>query len=184
MEQKNRGCSAAVPLCFSAPEPGSGKRTFPDRKKGGIMRLGGTIAGTFSGPEEWEDLLVRSHFRAVTAPFTCRTPREEIAAYCAACKRHDVLIAEIGVWKNIFDPDPEAAKAALDLRKASWLWRMNSAFSAASILRERKAPPAGMPPIRRILQTKRTPELSAAFARSWIMLLRSAPSTRWSPCPG
>ena len=81
------------------------------------MLLGGTIAGNWSGPEEWEKLLVRSHFKAVTAPFDCRTPRAERDAYRAACDRHGVVIAEVGVWKNIFDPDPEAAKAALDFAK-------------------------------------------------------------------
>ena len=77
------------------------------------MRLGGTVAGRYASPAEWEELLVRSRFRAVTAPFSCGTPRAETDAYLAACGRHDVVIAEVGVWKNIFDPDPEAAKAAL-----------------------------------------------------------------------
>ena len=81
------------------------------------MLLGGTVAGRFSCPEEWEDLLVRSRFKAVTAPFTCRTPRAEIDAYRAVCDKHGVVIAEIGVWKNVFDPDPEAARAALEFAK-------------------------------------------------------------------
>ena len=77
------------------------------------MLLGGTVAGAFSDPEEWEELLVRSRFRAITAPFTFRTPRKETEAYLAACERHGVMIAEIGVWKNLFDPDPAAAQEAL-----------------------------------------------------------------------
>ena len=77
------------------------------------MLLGGTIAGRYASPAEWEDLLVRSRFRAVTAPFHCSTPRAETDAFRAACDRHDVVIAEVGVWKNLFDPDPEAAAAAL-----------------------------------------------------------------------
>ena len=77
------------------------------------MLLGGTVAGRYAGPEEWEQLLVRSRFKAVTAPFDCRTPRKETDAYRSVCDRHGVLIAEIGVWKNIFDPDPLAAKEAL-----------------------------------------------------------------------
>ena len=76
------------------------------------MLLGGTIAGPYAGPEEWEELLVRSRFRAVTAPFNMYTPRKETEAYCAACERHGVVIAEIGVWKNLFDPDPAAAAEA------------------------------------------------------------------------
>ena len=78
------------------------------------MRLGGTVSGNFSGPEEWERLLVKSRFRAVTAPFNCDTPESETDAYCAACERHDVLIAEVGVWNNVFDPDPARAAAAVE----------------------------------------------------------------------
>ncbi len=81
------------------------------------MRLGGTIAGEWSSPEEWEALLVRSRFRAVTAPFNYRTPKDEISAYRDICERHGVLIAEIGVWKNVFDPDPAKAAEALDYAK-------------------------------------------------------------------
>ncbi len=81
------------------------------------MLLGGTVAGRYTSPEEWEDLLVRSRFKAVTAPFACGTPRKETDAFRAACDRHGVVIAEIGVWKNVFDPDPEAARAALEFAK-------------------------------------------------------------------
>ena len=77
------------------------------------MLLGGTVAGPYSGPEEWEKLLVRSRFKAVTAPFDMYTPRREIDAYRGICERHGVVIAEIGVWKNLFDPDPAAAGKAL-----------------------------------------------------------------------
>ncbi|MBR6165014.1 MAG: sugar phosphate isomerase/epimerase [Clostridia bacterium] len=81
------------------------------------MLLGGTVAGRCSGPEEWEQLLIRSRFRAVTAPFSMYTPETEISAYCAACDRHEVVIAEVGVWRNLFDPDPAAAAEALAYAK-------------------------------------------------------------------
>lgn len=45
------------------------------------MLLGGTIAGSWSTPKEWEALLARSRFKAVTAPFDCHTPRAEVDAY-------------------------------------------------------------------------------------------------------
>ena len=76
------------------------------------MLLGGTVAGSYAGPEEWEKALIRSRFRAVTAPFTMFTPRKETDAYRAACERNGVVIAEIGVWRNLFDPDPAAAAEA------------------------------------------------------------------------
>ena len=81
------------------------------------MLLGGTIAGQWASPEEWEALLVKSRFKAVTAPFSCRTERDEINAYRRICDKHGVVIAEIGVWKNLFDPNPAAAAEALDYAK-------------------------------------------------------------------
>ncbi len=81
------------------------------------MLLGGTVAGAFRNPEEWEKLLAASRFKAVTAPFSCLTPREEIAAYCAAAHRQGAVIAEIGVWKNLFDPDPGKAAEAMAYAK-------------------------------------------------------------------
>ena len=81
------------------------------------MLLGGTVAGAFSGPKEWEALLIASRFKAVTAPFNCHTPRAEIDAYCDIAARHHVKIAELGIWKNLFDPDPAAAAQNLDYAK-------------------------------------------------------------------
>ncbi|MBQ8110752.1 MAG: sugar phosphate isomerase/epimerase [Clostridia bacterium] len=78
------------------------------------MLLGGTVAGPFAGPGEWEQLLIRSGFKAVTAPFDCRTPRGEVDAYREICLKHGVRIAEIGVWKNVFDADPARAAEAKD----------------------------------------------------------------------
>ena len=81
------------------------------------MLLGGTVTGNYSGPGEWEKLLVASRFKAVTAPFNCRTPREETDAYCRIIRKHGVRIAEIGVWKNLMDPDPEKAAEAMAYAK-------------------------------------------------------------------
>ena len=81
------------------------------------MLLGGTVAGSYSSPAEWEKLLIASHFKAITAPFSCRTPRNEIREYCEIIQLHQVRIAEIGVWKNLLDPDPEKAAEAMAYAK-------------------------------------------------------------------
>ena len=77
------------------------------------MRLGGTVVGSWETPEQWETLLAQTRFRAVTAPFDCRTPKDEVARYLEICARHDVAIAEVGVWRNPFDPDPQQAAGNL-----------------------------------------------------------------------
>lgn len=66
------------------------------------MRLGGTVC--CNDPAKWEDALIASRFRAITAPFTCESSLEEIDRYCEIVLRHDVQIAEVGVWRNPFDP--------------------------------------------------------------------------------
>ena len=81
------------------------------------MLLGGTVAGAYSSIAEWEEGLKRSGFRAITAPFSCRTPKEETDEYCRVIRRHSVRIAEIGVWKNTMDPDERTAKEAMAFAK-------------------------------------------------------------------
>ena len=81
------------------------------------MLLGGTVAGHYSTPEEWEQLLKQSRFKAVTAPFTCHTPEAEIEGYVSAAQLQGAVIAEVGVWRNLFDPDPYKAAANMDYAK-------------------------------------------------------------------
>ncbi|MBR3107567.1 MAG: TIM barrel protein [Clostridia bacterium] len=81
------------------------------------MLLGGTVAGRYSTPEEWEQLLAKSRFKAVTAPFNCQTPEAEIERYVSAARRQGVVIAEAGVWRNLFDPDPDKATANMNYAK-------------------------------------------------------------------
>lgn len=74
------------------------------------MRLGGSVC--FGHISEFEEKLVSSRFRAVTAPFNCETPRAEREQYLEILRRHDVLVAEAGVWRNPFDR--EKGEANLD----------------------------------------------------------------------
>ena len=82
------------------------------------MLLGGTVAGHWEGPEQWEALLAASHFKAVTAPFNCHTARSDADAYCGIARKHGAVIAEVGVWKNLFDPDPRKAAENMAYAKA------------------------------------------------------------------
>ena len=86
------------------------------------MRLGGTVC--YRDISEFEEKLVASRFRAITAPFTCETPREEIDRYLEIIRKHDVLIAEVGVWRNPFDRETGRANleyAARQLKLADEL---------------------------------------------------------------
>ena len=79
------------------------------------MRLGGTVC--CGSPAEWEAKLVASGFRAITAPFTCETPAEEIRRLCGIAEKHDAVIAEVGVWRNPFDRAEGAANLDYAVRQ-------------------------------------------------------------------
>ena len=79
------------------------------------MRLGGTVC--CEHPAEWENRLVQSGFRAITAPFTCDTPREETERLLRIIEKHDTVIAEIGVWRNPFDPAEGSANLDYAVRQ-------------------------------------------------------------------
>ena len=79
------------------------------------MRLGGTVC--CDHPAEWENRLVQSGFRAITAPFTCDTPREETERLLRIIEKHDTVIAEVGVWRNPFDPAEGSANLDYAVRQ-------------------------------------------------------------------
>lgn len=81
------------------------------------MILGGTIVGPYHSMEEFERLLVQSRFKAITAPFNCRTDPAMIDAYMKILSKHNVSIAEVGVWNNPLDPDKAAAADAIAYAK-------------------------------------------------------------------
>ena len=82
------------------------------------MKLGGTIIGPWDSVSQWEEMLLASRFKAIAAPFDCRTPRKEADAYCEIAQKHGVTIAEVGVWKNLMDPDEARAKENTAYAKA------------------------------------------------------------------
>ena len=75
------------------------------------IRLGGPIYLKSDDPRE----LAREHRRLGYAAAYCpATELKNAPAVEAAFKAENVLIAEVGAWKNMLDPDPAARKANLD----------------------------------------------------------------------
>jgi len=80
------------------------------------MRLGGPVFG-FTDPESWVREVKRWEYRAAYCPVGEDTPAAEVEAYVAAAQKADILIAEVGVWNNALDPDPEKRRANLERAK-------------------------------------------------------------------
>jgi len=75
------------------------------------MRLGGAVFYNGKDPEEYALAHVAKGFKAAVCPWWLPTDKpEEIEAFKAAMKKHDIRIAEVGAWCNPLDPNPEVAE--------------------------------------------------------------------------
>jgi hypothetical protein len=74
------------------------------------IRLGAPVSVPGGDP----DALAQAHrakgYRAAYCPDIRLDDRERIRATVEAFARHDVVIAEVGRWVNLLDPDPEARR--------------------------------------------------------------------------
>src|SRR5438477_4730774 len=99
--RKMLGCLAAVPI-------------VPARGSGRPVRLGGPIFLRSDDPRE----LAREHRRlgysAAYCPDAESTDTVKIQAIRDAFAAENVVVAEVGAWKNMLDPDAAARKANLE----------------------------------------------------------------------
>lgn len=83
------------------------------------MRLGGPIFSKTESPESWAEAVAKSGYRAAYCPVGPEADNDTVAAYAAAARKADLVIAEVGAWSNPLSPDAATAKAALGKCKAS-----------------------------------------------------------------
>ena len=70
------------------------------------MRLGISKSLPAESAEEWAAKHAALGLKAVNFPKKYDAPDKLIDEYVQACKDHDLVIAEVGAWKNVMDPDP------------------------------------------------------------------------------
>jgi len=76
------------------------------------MRLGGNVTPVEQGPEAWTAAVRAKGYRAAYCPLPPGTLSTIVTTYRAAASDADIVIAEVGVWKNPLSPDPAEASAA------------------------------------------------------------------------
>lgn len=81
------------------------------------MRFGGPILKPFNSPGEWLALVKEMNYTAVYFPVDHTAPDALIDEYAALARENDLLIAEIGVWRNTLSSDPAELKTAMDYAK-------------------------------------------------------------------
>ena len=101
-------------------------------------------------------VLAKAHrdlgYRAAYAPGDLSvTETDRIAGLIREFARQDVVIAEVGAWKNMLDPDPEKRRQNLDTSPGSWPSRKYSARGIVSTSPDRMIQTSGTEKTRGIL---------------------------------
>ncbi len=78
------------------------------------MRLGISSALTHSTPEEWAEKQVKLGCSSVVFPVNCDAGEAVIDAYAKAAKENDLMIAEVGIWRNAIAADPAERQKNMD----------------------------------------------------------------------
>jgi sugar phosphate isomerase/epimerase len=78
------------------------------------IRLGGPLFTKTENPDDWIKALKVYGYRAAYCPVDISASQEEIKAYKNAAKKADIIISEVGVWKNPISPDESERKEALE----------------------------------------------------------------------
>ena len=76
------------------------------------MRIGLSSALKHETPKEWALKMQELGCRSVVFPVDYTAPENVIADYVDAARSHDLVIAEVGIWKNVFAVDPKERKPA------------------------------------------------------------------------
>ncbi len=78
------------------------------------MRLGISTSLNASSAKEWADSMQQLGCKSVVFPLDCTAPDELIDEYAREAASHDLLIAEVGIWRNAISPNPEERKNNLE----------------------------------------------------------------------
>lgn len=78
------------------------------------MRLGISTSLWGLTPKQWADKMVELGCRSVVFPVDHTADDALIDEYVAEAKSHDLLIAEVGIWRNAISDDPAEAQKNLE----------------------------------------------------------------------
>jgi len=83
------------------------------RYAGNPVRLGGPFPGKFDDPVQWVKEVKSLRYGAAVCPVQPGSPSELIRSFREEAKKNNILISEVGVWNNMFDPDKTGRDAAI-----------------------------------------------------------------------
>lgn len=78
------------------------------------MRLGISTSLWGMNPHEWAEKMSEIGCKAVVFPVDCNADEKLIDEYVREAAEHELLIAEVGIWRNALDSDLDRRKENLD----------------------------------------------------------------------
>jgi sugar phosphate isomerase/epimerase len=82
------------------------------------MRLGGPIFEQYGDPAEWARAVRALGYSAAYCPVDNAAADDVVASFAGAAREHDIVIAEVGAWRNPLDPDESTRTSAIKFCKA------------------------------------------------------------------
>ncbi len=78
------------------------------------MRLGISTPLQHSSAEEWAEKMEKLGMRSVVFPVDSFAEKEVIENYRVQAEKHELMIAEVGIWRNALAEDPKEQQAVMD----------------------------------------------------------------------
>lgn len=75
------------------------------------MRLGGSIMKPYASPKEWLAHVKELGYSCVIFPVDSGAPKQVQRDYAQCCRDNDLLIGEVGVWRNVMARDSAGREA-------------------------------------------------------------------------
>lgn len=81
------------------------------------MRLGGEVKSAYNSPQEWAEHVYRLGYSAVYCPVDEMADSDTRKAYREMAQKLDVVIGEVGIWRNCLSLDETERKKNLEYAK-------------------------------------------------------------------
>lgn len=78
------------------------------------MRLGGSVMKPYNSPQEWLAHVRELGYSAVVFPVDSNAPASVIRDYAQCCHDNDLLIGEVGAWRNVMARDEKERAANME----------------------------------------------------------------------
>nr|MBR4279552.1 sugar phosphate isomerase/epimerase [Clostridia bacterium] len=78
------------------------------------MRLGGSVMKPYNSPKEWLQHVKELGYSCVVFPVESTASAQVIREYAQVCRDNDLVIGEVGAWRNVMALDPRERAANID----------------------------------------------------------------------